>query len=267
MSLISKNYSPEEVLAEVERQKYKLIWLENLYGDIFKSANSPSIKPSEQVKKIFDLLNSDMVPNGRYIVKGKTSTKDKGLPGQMPVLKGSISEVERVAPPQLMAFENNEVKVNVASYLETYAQNAKLQAENEMMKNQRASLQARIERLEEELAELKEDTRGLAEASAPGFDLSQLAPFIPLVTELFKKPEPPPDPERLAIRKAFQGMAENQKALAEELKNLRAQLEPEEEEEEEEEEMNFETVEELHSFILANHGPEALETYKRQNPN
>jgi hypothetical protein len=122
------------IAAEMGLKAWKL---ENLSGAELQKPN-PAIKTPEALERIFNYLKSEVIPDGKYLLIGKTGHKSIHRT-EIYIQKGAE------APPV-----NNSLSLGLAyaDYSEVMKQNAKLQAENYYFSEQ-------IKVLNEQIAELR----------------------------------------------------------------------------------------------------------------
>lgn len=236
-----KAFTPDQARAEIKRQEQKCVWLENQRGDQVVSKNPPNSDVDAHLDRIFRTLDSPVLPDGIYHLKGKPSTRSKSQPLAIPIVKGTgMSEPQTymvngqpvqpgsssIYQPQNMTFEQ---------ILQLYADNARLQAENNVMRQSLASTEARCEMLEEILEDLREENREMAEGMAGAgqdLDMNQLAlAAMPGLMEMLKPtPKQQPgqpgqvDPGMAQLVQAVQQLAQGQQQQQQQLNQVVADL-------------------------------------------
>jgi hypothetical protein len=151
-----KNYKPNELQAVQKRQNYKHVALFDSFGNAIVKFNTNAIDPQVRLTEILTRLNSEGLPDGTYIFKGKNSPSRNVYCDDYTVLKGKEQTLSEAAPV-LMAAQNFSPDVL------SYDSALKMQVENEHLKIENSNLLQKIEDLEFQLSE----NETLSEDAAP----------------------------------------------------------------------------------------------------
>lgn len=236
-----KAFTPQEARQEVTRQELKCVWLEDQRGGQIVAKNPPNTDVNSHLDRIFRTLESPVLPDAIYHLKGKESTRSKSQPLSIPIVKGQgmgeqqtyLVNGQPFAPGSPEMYQPGNMTFQ--QILQLYADNARLQAENNVMRQSLASCEARCEMLEELLEDLREENREMSEgmAGAGGdVDMNQIAlAAMPGLMEMLKptnKAQPgvpgQEDPVMAQLGQAIQQLAQGQQQQQQLLNQLVADL-------------------------------------------
>lgn len=171
-----KNYKISDIAGIQKRQGYKHIALFDHLGNPIVKFNTNAISPAQRLKEIETRLNSEALPNGTYIFKGKNSPSKNVYTDDYFIIKGKPEVLAEPAPVQAAPAANFSPEVL------SYDSALKMQVENERLKLENANLLTRIEELENEIFEIQEEKTVLSEDSAPSLFESGKAFLTEIVT-------------------------------------------------------------------------------------
>lgn len=180
-----KNYKPNELQAIQKRQNYKHVALFDSFGNAIVKFNTNAIDPQTRLTEILTRLNSEGLPDGTYIFKGKNSPSKNVYSDDYTVIKGKEHTLSEAAPV-LMAPQNFSPDVL------SYDSALKMQVENERLKIENLNLLQKIEDLEFQLSEnetLSEDAAPNLFESGKSFLSEIVAMAAPLLDKHFELKE------------------------------------------------------------------------------
>jgi hypothetical protein len=153
-----KNYLIAEIAEIQKKQHYKHVALFDQSGNPIVKFNTNAIDPGKRLTEILTRLNSDALPDGLYIFKGKNSPSKNVYTDDYVILKGKATT--EPMPPVL---SQTSFSPDVLSYESAL----KMQVENERLKLENANLLQKIEQLENELTEQENENSLLSEQETP----------------------------------------------------------------------------------------------------
>jgi len=177
--------------------------VENMQKDELIKIN-PTIKAPEALEKIFKYLSSELVPDGKYFLIGKTG--QKSIPTtELTLVKGDGEQSGGNGYNTTLAYKD---------YNAVIQENAKLKAENYYFSEQIKVLHDQIAELREEIDEEDEENEETGKESIYQDLAKEYAPqFFQLVTQYFQpksnatitsfadlSPQPLPPPSQKIIR-------------------------------------------------------------------
>ncbi len=205
-----RQFSEREIRQEIKDQAMTTAWLCNSNGAQLVAKNIPNQIPiAKHLDRIFKTLKSATLSDGVYIVQCLTAPRSKSAPLEMPYIKGSgMSEGKNVFFSQNGSGQYEPGTLSPGEFLRLFADNARLQAENDMLRQQYAREESRADMLQETVDELREANtelaEGLSEAEKPGWT-EQIGELLPVLAEMVPKPGPDP-----GTRQAIQALAQQQ---------------------------------------------------------
>lgn len=156
-------YKFPELKALATEQGYKLAALEDSQGKRIQPFNKPTIKIEKQFSTIQNRLKNNLFPEGVYYVLLAHNINRAKEPDRYTIAKGRVKNEAQIQTPNLS--ERKESAPAVLTYdsaLKMQKEIAELQSEKRTLMNEKASLEARIRVLEEELSQpLEEQTSGI----------------------------------------------------------------------------------------------------------
>jgi len=181
-----KTYTLEEIKKIVKREKLKHAGLFRIDGTPLLRMNSNSIKVETQLQKIDERLNSQLLPDGIYVIKAKylLNVKDE-IPAEFNVKKGAtLSE-------NTTSHSNIEIRSFEAA-LSDQTKIIRLETENKSLIDKIAALEKELFEIksnppaapEEEEEEEEEET--LSESQAPSWLQQMLTIATPLLDKHFE---------------------------------------------------------------------------------
>lgn len=180
-----KNYKANELQAIQKRQNYKHVALFDSFGNAIVKFNTNAIDPQVRLTEILTRLNSEGLPDGTYIFKGKNSPSKNVYSDDYTVIKGKEQTLSEPAPV-LMSSQNYSPEVL------SYDSALKMQVENERLKIENLNLLQKIEDLEIQLSEnesLSEDAAPNLFESGKSFLTEIVAMAAPLLDKHFELKE------------------------------------------------------------------------------
>jgi len=155
-----KNYLIAEIAEIQAKQKYKHVALFDQTGNAIVKFNTNAIDPGKRLSEIQTRLNSDALPDGLYIFKGKNSPSRNVYTDDYCIIKGEISKTEQSKP---VANQVSNFSPDVLSYQSALT----MQVENERLKLENANLLQKIDELENLLIEEQNENSLLSEEDTP----------------------------------------------------------------------------------------------------
>jgi hypothetical protein len=147
-------FTIKDVERLINEQNYKFCGLFDQSGKtiIPFNPNGKLVYPLEKLKEIENRINSEILPDGYYTIKCKTSVRMSNADNFV-IYKGNLSETDK-QPVTPLIVEKPIFQPEVL----TYEGALKLQIELERLKLENASLKKEIENLNDQLSEIDEAT-------------------------------------------------------------------------------------------------------------
>jgi hypothetical protein len=192
---------PKEIKREIEQNNLKTVWLENAAGTVVYPKNRIGVKPLGHLDNIFNLLNTQALPNGVYYVCAKFSMASRVEPCRYQINKG-MATLSEGGPVDRSTSTNMQIEspmFNAGQFIQLNADLASCKAENNFYRQQIARLEMDLDVANERINELLDkvsDGQTMQQAPTPTLMeqlpalLTSAAPFAPVLAAMFTKQLP-----------------------------------------------------------------------------